>query len=88
MGSYIPWFVYLLKCADNSLYCGVTNDLEARVECHNAGKASKYTRSRLPVQLVCSITGFTHSEALKLEHKIKQTRRDGKISLLRSNNVI
>ncbi|MCP4722977.1 MAG: GIY-YIG nuclease family protein, partial [Desulfobacteraceae bacterium] len=46
------WQVYLLKCADLSLYCGITNNLKARIDTHNAGKGAKYTRGRLPVELV------------------------------------
>src|SRR3989339_520579 len=60
------------KCADGSLYCGITNDLENRLEKHSQGTASKYTASRLPVELVASKDGLTKSEALKLELKIKK----------------
>ena len=47
------WVVYLLRCSDDSLYCGVTNDLEKRIAAHNSGSGAKYTRSRRPVELVC-----------------------------------
>ncbi|MDH5680208.1 MAG: GIY-YIG nuclease family protein, partial [Spirochaetota bacterium] len=46
------WLVYLLECADNSYYCGVTNDLNKRLTDHNSGKGAKYTRSRLPVKVL------------------------------------
>ena len=48
------WLVYLLRCSDGSLYCGITNDLPKRLKAHAAGKASKYTRSQLPVKLAYS----------------------------------
>src|SRR3989338_9640982 len=48
----VNWFCYLLRCADDTLYCGITNDLEKRHAAHNAGTASKYTRTRVPVELV------------------------------------
>jgi putative endonuclease len=82
----LVYSVYLVRCSDNSLYCGITNDIEERLACHNSGKASKYTRSRLPVRLVCSVTGFTKSEALKLEHKIKRTKSQSKIQVLETYN--
>ncbi len=75
--------VYLLRCSDDSLYCGITPDIEARVAKHNNGTASKYTRSRLPVKLECSVTGFTRAEALKLEHNIKKQKSRSKIQMLR-----
>ncbi|AMK11567.1 GIY-YIG nuclease family protein [Pseudodesulfovibrio indicus] len=66
------WHVYLLRCADRSLYCGITNDLERRVAAHNAGKGSKYTRARLPVTLAASTEVADKSTALKLELAIKK----------------
>lgn len=72
------WFVYLLKCADNSLYCGVTKNIENRVAKHNQGTASKYTRSRLPVELAAVRNNLSKSNAYKLEHKVKKTRSDKK----------
>ena len=48
----MSWFVYILRCSDNSLYCGITTDLDRRIEAHNSGTGARYTRSRLPVQLV------------------------------------
>ena len=66
------WVVYLVRCSDNTLYCGVTNDLDSRIEAHNAGKGAKYTRSRRPVELVCASRKMSKSEAFKLEHRIKR----------------
>ncbi len=66
-----PWFVYLLRCADGSLYTGITTDVQRRYEQHNAGAASRYTRSRLPVKLVYHEAQPTHSLALKRELALK-----------------
>ncbi|MGD9369083.1 MAG: GIY-YIG nuclease family protein [Desulfobacteraceae bacterium] len=67
------WVVYLVRCSDNSLYCGVTNDLDSRLSAHNSGKGAKYTKSRLPVELVCASRKMSKSEAFRLEFKIKRT---------------
>ena len=74
------WVVYLLLCFDNSLYCGITNNLDKRIKTHNKGKASKYTRARLPVTLYNSFYVESKSEALKLEYKIKQMKRADKLT--------
>ena len=66
------WVVYLIRCSDESLYCGVTNNLKNRLAAHNLGKGAKYTRSRRPVELVGASSGMTKSDALKLEYQIKQ----------------
>lgn len=75
----MKWFVYLLKCSDDTLYCGITNNLEKRIETHNKGKGSKYTRGRLPVVLIKSFELETKGEALKLEYRIKQLPRQEKL---------
>ena len=66
------WRVYLLRCSDNSLYCGVTTDAERRLHEHNQGVGSRYTRTRLPVSLVWSSGELTKSEAYKEEYRIKR----------------
>lgn len=66
------WHVYMLRCADHSLYTGVATDVEARVATHNAGKGAKYTRGRLPVKLVYQETAAGRGAALKREHAIKR----------------
>ncbi|MBA3010341.1 MAG: GIY-YIG nuclease family protein [Proteobacteria bacterium] len=76
------WQVYLLKCADRSLYCGITNDLPARVDTHNTGRGAKYTRGRLPVVLVAQSREMTKSQALKCEIAIKQLPAQKKITAL------
>ena len=76
------WVVYLIRCSDESLYCGITNNLKNRLAMHNSGRGAKYTRSRKPVELVGTSYEMTKSEALKLEHKIKKLPADQKIAKL------
>lgn len=73
------WTVYLLKCKDNSLYIGITNNLDKRLTTHNKGKGSKYTRGRLPVVLLYSFEVETKSQALVFEYKIKQLSKKNKL---------
>ncbi len=76
------WVCYLLECADKTLYCGITNDLEKRLAMHNTGEGAKYTRARRPVQLVYSEQCSSRSEALKREMAIKALPRAEKLTLL------
>ena len=76
------WIVYLIRCRDGSLYCGITNDLPKRLTAHAAGKASRYTRSRLPVALAYSEPQRSKSAALKREAAIKRLRRAEKEKLV------
>jgi putative endonuclease len=78
----LPWTVYLLRCRDGSLYCGITNDLPKRLKAHAAGQASRYTRSRLPVRLVYQEWQPTKSSALKREAAIKKIPRRQKLALV------
>ena len=75
-------YVYILKCADESLYTGYTVNLEKRLKTHNDGKASKYTASRLPVKMVFSEECLDKSDALKKEFFIKTLTRGNKIKLI------
>ena len=77
------WFCYILRCADDSLYCGITNDLDKRLAAHNAGTASKYTRARVPVELVFAESCADRSAASKREMEIKNLTRAGKLALIR-----
>ena len=77
------WSVYLLQCSDNSLYCGISNDIKSRLIEHNSAKGARYTRSRRPVELVGIGPEMTKSEALKLEYRIKQLPADKKIAELK-----
>lgn len=77
------WHVYLLRCSDGSLYCGVTTDLERRVREHNDGTGCRYTRSRRPIRLVWSAVRLTKSEAYKEEYRIKRLSKAAKEELVR-----
>jgi putative endonuclease len=66
------WVVYLVRCADESLYCGITKDIDKRLAAHYSAKGAKYTQSRLPVEVVGVSYKMTKSDALKLERHIKQ----------------
>lgn len=75
-------FVYILRCGDGSLYTGWTNDLQRRLTAHRSGKGGKYTRSRLPVELVYSESCETKQQAMSREAQIKKLRRQEKLALL------
>ena len=78
-------YVYILRCADNTLYCGWTNDLSSRIIAHNSGKGAKYTRSRLPVQLVYHEEYADKRVAMSREWHIKRMSRKEKIELINRN---
>ena len=82
------WVVYLVRCSDNSLYCGISNDFERRLIEHNSGKGAKYTKSRGPVDLVGISFEMAKSEALKLEYRIKRTVADKKIAELNTEGIL
>lgn len=74
------WTIYVVKCSDDSLYCGITKDITKRIEKHNSGKGAKYTRSRCPVYLVdCAEVSTSLSDALKVEHAFKKLSRQKKL---------
>lgn len=75
-------FTYILRCGDGSLYTGWTNDLEKRFAAHSAGKGGKYTRSRLPVELVYHEEHETKEDAMRREWAIKHMTRAEKLSLI------
>ena len=79
-------YIYILKCSDDTLYTGWTTDVQKRLRCHNRGKGAKYTRCRLPVELVYSEECRDKSSALKREYEIKQLPRDKKLSLIKQYN--
>lgn len=76
------WYVYLLRCGDDSLYCGITTDVEKRLEQHRSGKGAKYTRGRGPLELVYREECPDHSTALKREWAIKALPREEKRKLM------
>lgn len=81
-------YVYILRCADGTLYCGWTTDLEARLATHNSGKGAKYTRSRRPVELVYSEAYEDRHDALSREWHIKRMTREEKLALARADRAM
>lgn len=77
--------VYILRCADGTLYTGWTNDIEKRLGAHQAGRGAKYTKARLPVALVYVEPAATKEEAMKREYAIKQMTRAQKLTLISSS---
>jgi predicted GIY-YIG superfamily endonuclease len=75
------WFVYLIRCGDGTLYCGIALDVEARLKLHEVGKGAKYTRGRGPLVLVYWESCDTKAEALRRERSIKRMRREVKLRL-------
>jgi putative endonuclease len=80
----VEWWVYVLRCRDGTLYTGVTTDLVRRLAQHNAGTASKYTRSRRPVAMVYREAAAGHGAALRREFAIKKLSRAAKDALIAS----
>jgi len=80
--NLMKYFVYLLRCADSSLYCGYTTNLEKRIKTHSEGKASKYTRAKLPLKLSYVEEHPSLSSALKREYEIKQLSKAQKEELV------
>lgn len=76
------WTVYLLRCSDESLYCGITKDLDRRVQEHRDGIGCRYTRSRQPVRIVWSSAPLTKSAAYKEEYRIKRMSKAAKEQLV------
>ena len=76
------FFVYMLQCNDSTLYTGITNDIEKRLKAHSSGKASRYTRRRLPVKVIYKEEHPDKSAALKRELQIKRLSRKEKIGLI------
>jgi predicted GIY-YIG superfamily endonuclease len=78
------WYLYILRCADGTLYTGITTDVEARLETHRSGKGAKYTRGRSPLELVYREECEDHSQALKRELAVKAMSREEKQKLIKS----
>ena len=76
------YFIYIVKCADETYYTGYTTNIEKRIKAHNEGKGAKYTRCRLPVELVYWEEYGEKSQALKREYAIKQLTRKQKQQLI------
>lgn len=82
----MTWTVYILRCADDTLYTGITNDLPNRLAAHESGKGAKYLRGRTPFTLAYTETHPGKSEALKRELKIKELSRTDKLNLCITSN--
>ncbi len=76
-------FTYIVRCKDDTLYCGWTNNLEKRIASHNAGTGAKYTKNRRPVELVYYEPFDTKEEAMSREYAIKQMTREQKLNLIK-----
>lgn len=77
------WYVYILQCGDGTLYTGITDDVQRRLQMHRSGKGAKYTRGRQPLELRYQETCGTHSDALRREAQIKKLTRTEKLQLIR-----
>ena len=82
------FYVYILKCQDNTLYTGYTVDLKRRIETHNKGLGAKYTRGRLPVEIVYQEVFESKSEAIKREIDLKKLSRTEKLNLIEKINKL
>ena len=76
------WYVYLLRCADDTVYAGCTTDPQRRLDQHNTGRGAKYTRARRPVTLVYLEQAENHSQALRREAALKRLSRKEKLALI------
>jgi putative endonuclease len=83
----VSWYVYIVRCADHTLYTGVAKDLLERIAAHNDGRGAKYTRQRLPVKLVYSEAALDRGAALRREWEIKQLPRVAKRALFASSRA-
>ena len=82
------WFVYILECHDDSLYTGITNDLEKRMLTHKSGKGSKYVRAKRFKKILHAISVRDKSEAAKMEYQIKQLERNDKITFFMKHSAL
>ena len=78
----MSWTVYIIRCGDDTLYTGITDDVEKRFAAHCAGKGAKYTRGRGPLELVYQETCDSHGEALRREYSVKKLSREEKLTLI------
>ncbi len=87
MSEPSDWIVYILECADRTLYTGITNNLDHRIHEHETGRGAKYTRGRAPFRLLYSEFHSSRSQALKREAEIKSFDRATKLQLASSGNL-
>ena len=83
----MTWYVYILRCGDNTLYTGITDDVDRRLAAHRAGKGAKYTRGRGPLELAYQEEQPDKSAALRREYAVKQLSRGGKLALIARGGV-
>ena len=81
------WYLYILRCKDNTLYTGITTNVEKRLQQHRSGKGAKYTRDRAPLELVYQQVCKDHTEALKREAFVKKLTRKDKEALILENTM-
>ena len=77
------WYVYIVRCSDDTLYTGVSTDISRRVSTHNSGRGAKYTRSRRPVSIVYAGPEMTQSAALREERRRKSLSRKKKLMIIK-----
>ncbi|WP_092209632.1 GIY-YIG nuclease family protein [Desulfoluna spongiiphila] len=82
-----PWTLYILECADGTLYTGITTDPQRRLDEHNAGVGARYTRARLPVTMVYQTSAKDRSEASRLEYRIKKLPRKAKLEMIKAGKT-
>ncbi|MBS1766396.1 MAG: GIY-YIG nuclease family protein [Acidobacteria bacterium] len=80
----MSWKLYLLRCGDGTLYCGIALDVEARLAAHRAGKGAKYTRGRGPLELAYTEACASKNDALRREREVKRMSRAAKLALIRA----
>jgi putative endonuclease len=78
----MTWYTYIVRCADQTLYTGITKDVEERIAAHNQGSGAKYTRSRRPVVLLYTETFSTRSAAASREYHVKKLNQAAKLALI------
>ena len=88
MDTLSNWWVYILQCSDGTFYTGISNNLNRRLNSHNAGKGAKYTKMRRPVVLVYCEEATGRSEASKREYAMKKLTRNQKQTLLKVNDLV
>ena len=83
-----PWFVYIARCSDETIYVGVAVDVAARIAAHNAGRGARYTRGRSPVDVLAIRKCASRGDALRLELALKRLRRDEKLAVATSKRKL
>ncbi len=84
----MPWFLYLIECADGSLYTGIATDVEARFCAHASGKGARYTRARKPLRVLASFELAGRSEALRAEYRVKRLSAQQKRALIAGERTL